>query len=1034
MGNTTQAGHIQNNKITFLRDKYMKSFGNVKIYEVKHFNKQVVGIPCLLPVSDPQKRIDLKHPNLLNALAFEHQFMEVFGLSSNNLIYFFEHVETQLAQVLHQRISLNSRFPEGDIIRIATEVLNCLVYLQKFDITMGNIEPCTIFHDTNENCIKMYDTTLILGEYPIYKMAKSQFQGRKPYYTPEVIYALTFHQEEVLSKYKFQSDIFQLGLTLLELCSFQDSTQLFDTDKKKINTQEMDLRLTNISPTYSHKLQQVIKSMLNLDPRKRPSAQELLIQMHSSTIQPAVTPTPFQSCLQNSQIQISTKRAQTPNSSTHCLYQQVQNSPNVSQHGNNYHARSVSPVSPIIKQRSARFEQVTQRNLSQIVSPKQQENVIQNYSSNIPYTNNSHNNSFITYTNSNNQSFYNSNNNNNNNSCNVSFQQVQQIPQNQKQSQTQINNNQIIQQQIPTQKVRFDERSISPSQQLQSYYKPNYRNINSFTTQSKSQNVSPVRSASNNSSFIIHNNQVPNTKPNLSFASLLQNKQEQFNTNKITNLKNKEQLFESKESDGREIHSQQSRITLADKTNQYNQRNNVVSKATPFLKQNSNNNISIANNETSISNNSSFVQHVQNPSYYFFQNSSNQPNNENIYELNNKSRKESNYFSQNNNISNNQSSNSISFINQNDSQFLNENSFLVHQKQYQLQQNNNQYKQTIIPSPILSKIIKPVNQRVANPIPKITVITSTHQRSLSPIVGRITKPPMLLSPQIQITPVIPSVMTNYNSPIHQLNKIQIQPHIQSPQANDLINPQPLTQYNSHNPVSQFESESLNQEKIIKLIDMQQPVIIEESDKQSIASFSHPQQFIQKPINQVQQEYDKNEQYIERYTFNELGSTPSNSDQQQNYYQNANSEEFVQTGGDLQNNKYKKQTEMNLFRFFDQPDKIDPELTAMASPTTSIIPQFPQYNISQLNPQFQNRPFEQPSENQYSNQDQQQFKNLSDHSNHDNQEENKFQFSDLQNQKYDQTVQRIQNKLNQMGNLEERLQNLIQKNYQLQQND
>ncbi|KAL4453294.1 hypothetical protein ABPG73_011498 [Tetrahymena malaccensis] len=914
MGNTTQAGHIQNNKITFLRDKYMKSFGNVKIYEVKHFNKQVVGIPCLLPVSDPQKRIDLKHPNLLNALAFEHQFMEVFGLSSNNLIYFFEHVETQLAQVLHQRISLNSRFPEGDIIRIATEVLNCLVYLQKFDITMGNIEPCTIFHDTNENCIKMYDTTLILGEYPIYKMAKSQFQGRKPYYTPEVIYALTFHQEEVLSKYKFQSDIFQLGLTLLELCSFQDSTQLFDTDKKKINTQEMDLRLTNISPTYSHKLQQVIKSMLNLDPRKRPSAQELLIQMHSSTIQPAVTPTPFQSCLQNSQIQISTKRAQTPNSSTHCLYQQVQNSPNVSQH------------------------------------------------------------------------------------------------------------------------VRFDERSISPSQQLQSYYKPNYRNINSFTTQSKSQNVSPVRSASNNSSFIIHNNQVPNTKPNLSFASLLQNKQEQFNTNKITNLKNKEQLFESKESDGREIHSQQSRITLADKTNQYNQRNNVVSKATPFLKQNSNNNISIANNETSISNNSSFVQHVQNPSYYFFQNSSNQPNNENIYELNNKSRKESNYFSQNNNISNNQSSNSISFINQNDSQFLNENSFLVHQKQYQLQQNNNQYKQTIIPSPILSKIIKPVNQRVANPIPKITVITSTHQRSLSPIVGRITKPPMLLSPQIQITPVIPSVMTNYNSPIHQLNKIQIQPHIQSPQANDLINPQPLTQYNSHNPVSQFESESLNQEKIIKLIDMQQPVIIEESDKQSIASFSHPQQFIQKPINQVQQEYDKNEQYIERYTFNELGSTPSNSDQQQNYYQNANSEEFVQTGGDLQNNKYKKQTEMNLFRFFDQPDKIDPELTAMASPTTSIIPQFPQYNISQLNPQFQNRPFEQPSENQYSNQDQQQFKNLSDHSNHDNQEENKFQFSDLQNQKYDQTVQRIQNKLNQMGNLEERLQNLIQKNYQLQQND
>ncbi|KAL4465325.1 hypothetical protein ABPG72_017079 [Tetrahymena utriculariae] len=1034
MGNTTQAGQIQNNKITFLRDKYMKSFGNVKIYEVKHFNKQVVGIPCLLPVSDPQKRIDLRHPNLLNALAFEHQFMEVFALSSNNLIYFFEHVEIQLAQVLHQRISLNSRFPEGDIIRIATEVLNCLVYLQKYDITIGNIEPCTIFHDTNENCIKMYDTTLILGEYPVYKMAKSQFQGRKPYYTPEVIYVLTFDQEEVLSKYKFQSDIFQLGLTLLELCSFQDSTQLFDTDKKKINTQEMNLRLQNICPTYSHKLQQVIKSMLNLDPRKRPSAQDLLIQMHSSTIQPAATPAPFQSISQNSQTQQNLKRAQTPNPSAHYLNQQVPNSPNIVQRSNNVHSRSVSPVSPIIKQRSTQFEQFTQRNPSQIVFHQQQENGIQNYSSNIQLDNSgSHNNSFITYTNSNNQSFQ---NNKNNNSSDVSFKQIQQIPHNQTASQTQIYHSQIIQQQIPTQKVRFDERSIIPSSQIQNYYKPNYRNTNSFVTQSKSQNVSPVRNASSNESFVMHNNHIPNQKSNLSIASLLQYKQEYFNTHKMTNQKNKGHLFESKQSECKEINNQQSRFALADKTNQYSQRNNVISKASPFQKQNSNNYISFANNETSISNNSSFVQHIQNPSYYFFQSSSNQPNNENNFDLNNKSKKESNYFQQNNNnISNNYSSNNINLSNQNDCQPLNENSFILHQKQYQAQQNNNQYKQAISPSPILSKIINPVNQRIVNPIPKITVITSTQQRSLSPIVGRITKPPILLSPQIQITPVIPSVMTNFNSPIHQLNKIKLQPHIQSPLASDLIIPQSLAQHITFNPVSQFENNSQNQEKLIKLIDMQQQQVInEESDKQSIASFSHPQQFIQSPINQAQQECDKNEQYIERYTFNELGSTPTNSDQQQNYYQNGNYDEFVQTGGDLQNNKYKKQTEMNLFKFFDQPEKIDPELTAMASPTSSNIPQFPQYNNSQLNPQYFNKQSEQQSENQYFDQDRQKLNDLNDHGNYDNYEENQFQLSNLQNQKQDQAVQRIQNKLNQMGNLEERLQNLIQKNYQIQQND
>jgi hypothetical protein len=72
---------------------------------------------------------------------------------------------------------------------------------------------------------------LILGEFAALNFI-DEITTRRPYFSPEILYNLRrSDSKDKLLKYKFSSDIFCLGLTLLEACTLESSKDLMDLEK-----------------------------------------------------------------------------------------------------------------------------------------------------------------------------------------------------------------------------------------------------------------------------------------------------------------------------------------------------------------------------------------------------------------------------------------------------------------------------------------------------------------------------------------------------------------------------------------------------------------------------------------------------------------------------------------------------------------------------------------------------------------------------------------------------------------------------------
>lgn len=70
--------------------------------------------------------------------------------------------------------------------------------------------------------------------------------------------------------------MYQLGLTISDMCCLDASDGFFDLMHNKIKVNLITQRISQISQVYSSALADIIRQMLNLDPRQRLSAQETL--------------------------------------------------------------------------------------------------------------------------------------------------------------------------------------------------------------------------------------------------------------------------------------------------------------------------------------------------------------------------------------------------------------------------------------------------------------------------------------------------------------------------------------------------------------------------------------------------------------------------------------------------------------------------------------------------------------------------------------------------------------------------------------
>jgi len=185
-----------------------------------------------------------------------------------------------LIQFLEANRQTRKKIKEKVIVNILEQLCKAIVYIHGMnvvhrDIKLGNILMC------KDNTIRLSDFGLSdkIGKIRTRKV------GTRSYMAPEEF--KEFYKGSIDEEYSLEnkkaSDMWCVGCVLYELCTGQLVVNLGFTLGKKMAQRQNFLPelLTNVSTSYSKGLRNIIKDLLNVDPKKRPRADEILRRARS---------------------------------------------------------------------------------------------------------------------------------------------------------------------------------------------------------------------------------------------------------------------------------------------------------------------------------------------------------------------------------------------------------------------------------------------------------------------------------------------------------------------------------------------------------------------------------------------------------------------------------------------------------------------------------------------------------------------------------------------------------------------------------
>lgn len=251
-----------NNKFIILRTLGKGSFGKVK--EARHvISGEKIAIKILkkdmLKKEDDMMRIRreidilrrVRHPNII-------QLYEVIETSK----YFFFVMECAEKGELSEYIETRTKLEEKDAARFFRQLASAITYLHGIGCAHRDVKPSNILLDWKLN-IKVIDFGLgnVYDENEKLKTAC----GSPCYAAPEIIAGQLYDPAKV--------DIWSSGITLFAmLCGYLP----FDEESKEVLYEKILACKIAIPSHVSLEASELLKKLLNRDPAKRPSAEDIL--------------------------------------------------------------------------------------------------------------------------------------------------------------------------------------------------------------------------------------------------------------------------------------------------------------------------------------------------------------------------------------------------------------------------------------------------------------------------------------------------------------------------------------------------------------------------------------------------------------------------------------------------------------------------------------------------------------------------------------------------------------------------------------
>lgn len=211
----------------------------------------------------------LNHPNIEKVYG---GFIEYFPLF-NNICYFFllEFINGEnLSNLINRNKENNIPIAQNLVIFIFKGILYGLDYIHKNKILQRDISPDNIMIEKNNN-IKITDFGLSVQEENFNKLRS--VVGRIDFISPEIFRANNLKQKN--TEYDSKSDIFSLGITMFNLMTFGYPNII----KERNLSLNIEYKDSIDSKIYDKNLINLVMSMLENEPNKRPSSEEIIYKL-----------------------------------------------------------------------------------------------------------------------------------------------------------------------------------------------------------------------------------------------------------------------------------------------------------------------------------------------------------------------------------------------------------------------------------------------------------------------------------------------------------------------------------------------------------------------------------------------------------------------------------------------------------------------------------------------------------------------------------------------------------------------------------
>lgn len=199
-------------------------------------------------------------------------------ISVTLLLDFFD---TTLESEVRERQSDGNPYQATELVYLLNRVSLVFALFESHQIVHGCINPGQLYLD-QDGFVHIYDNAILCPHQSLVYLTQHK---DKVLPSPEQLDAL--REKNLKKQYDvFQSDVFSLGMTMLQVSSLRPSRELYDWKSMEVKWDKVEDALTGLLNNYSGDYVGQVRTMLSKEPTHRPTFQDI----HNWTEQPQEQP------------------------------------------------------------------------------------------------------------------------------------------------------------------------------------------------------------------------------------------------------------------------------------------------------------------------------------------------------------------------------------------------------------------------------------------------------------------------------------------------------------------------------------------------------------------------------------------------------------------------------------------------------------------------------------------------------------------------------------------------------------------------